>query len=62
MSELPGRADLDQLRRQDEASGTVAGVTAVKSWQEMRDSCARLLHDRTGQDVGAWRERISAAA
>lgn len=62
MSELPGRADLDQLRRQDEAAGTVAGVTAVKSWQEMRDSCARLLHDRTGQDVGAWRERISAAA
>ena len=32
-----------------------------KSWQEMRDWCARLLQSRTGQDVAAWTERITAA-
>lgn len=31
-----------------------------KSWQEMRDWCASLLRTRTGQDVTAWNERISA--
>ena len=34
---------------------------SLKSWQEMRDWCARLLQSRTGQDVAAWTERITAA-
>ena len=33
---------------------------SLKSWQEMRDWCARLLPSRTGQDVAAWTERITA--
>src|SRR5215471_10702941 len=33
---------------------------APKSWQEMREWCARLLESRTGQDVAAWNERIAA--
>ena len=39
------------------ASGT---ESAPKSWQEMREWCARLLESRTGQGVAAWRERIAA--
>jgi hypothetical protein len=34
--------------------------TAAKSWQEMREWCARLLESRTGQGVAAWNERIAA--
>src|SRR5215469_9130850 len=33
---------------------------APKSWQEMREWCARLLESRTGQDVAAWNERVAA--
>lgn len=54
------------LRRQGagpEAGSQVdAGTVAPKSWQEMREWCARLLESRTGQDVLAWNERIAAAA
>jgi hypothetical protein len=32
----------------------------VKSWEEMREWAARLLHSRTGQDVQAWNRRIGA--
>jgi hypothetical protein len=39
------------------ASGT---ESAPKSWQEMREWCARLLESRTGQGVAAWKERIAA--
>jgi len=35
--------------------------SAPKSWQEMREWCARLLQARTGQGVAAWKERIAAA-
>lgn len=31
-----------------------------KTWKEMRDQCARLLHDRTGEDLDAWNRRIAA--
>jgi hypothetical protein len=37
-----------------------ATESAPKSWQEMREWCARLLESRTGQDVAAWNERIAA--
>jgi hypothetical protein len=37
-----------------------ASESAPKSWQEMREWCARLLQARTGQDVAAWNERIAA--
>lgn len=37
-----------------------AAEPAPKSWQEMREWCARLLESRTGQDVAAWNERIAA--
>jgi hypothetical protein len=54
------------LRRQgagpDAGSQADAGTVAPKSWQEMREWCARLLESRTGQDVLAWNERIAAAA
>jgi Family of unknown function (DUF5990)/Domain of unknown function (DUF5655) len=114
MSALPGRPDLDQLRRQarellraaaasdEEALRRIravsdkqtlsaaqlaiarehgfaswpklraevlrqgaepdAGPGDPKSWQEMREWCARLLQARTGQDVLAWNERIAATA
>jgi len=47
-----------------EAVPETATVTesAPKSWQEMREWCARLLESRTGQDVAAWNERIAADA
>jgi hypothetical protein len=35
---------------------------APKSWQQMRQWCARLLASRTGQGVAAWNERIAAGA
>ena len=35
--------------------------SAPKSWQEMREWCARLLESRTGQDIAAWNERIAAS-
>jgi Family of unknown function (DUF5990)/Domain of unknown function (DUF5655) len=76
MSTLPGRPDLDQLRRQagtgpdadpvavpetTVTAGTApATEPAPKSWPEMRERCARLLESRTGQDVAAWNERIAA--
>jgi hypothetical protein len=37
-----------------------ATESAPKSWQEMREWCARLLESSTGQDVAAWNERIAA--
>jgi hypothetical protein len=37
-----------------------ASESAPKSWQEMRQWCARLLQARTGQGVAAWNERIAA--
>src|SRR5215469_16130678 len=37
-----------------------ATESAPKSWQEMREWCARLLESRTGQGVAAWNERIAA--
>jgi Family of unknown function (DUF5990)/Domain of unknown function (DUF5655) len=41
--------------------GTAATTeSAPRSWQEMREWCARLLESRTGQDVAAWNERIAA--
>jgi Family of unknown function (DUF5990)/Domain of unknown function (DUF5655) len=39
-----------------------AAESAPKSWQQMREWCARLLESRTGQGVAAWNERIAAAA
>src|SRR5690348_4725830 len=42
------------------AGTAVATEPAPKSWQEMREWCARLLESRTGQDVAAWNERIAA--
>lgn len=60
------RLRAEVLRCQDsepDAGTTVdAGPVAPKSWQEMREWCARLLESRTGQDVLAWNERIAAAA
>ena len=37
-----------------------AAESAPRSWQEMREWCARLLESRIGQDVAAWNERIAA--
>lgn len=53
------------LRRQapgpDAGTKGEAGAAVPRSWQEMREWCARLLESRTGQDVLAWNERIGAA-
>ncbi|MGH3154720.1 MAG: DUF5990 family protein [Streptosporangiaceae bacterium] len=38
-----------------------AAVPPPKSWREMRDSAARLLRSRTGQDVAAWNRRVAEA-
>lgn len=47
---------------ESEQSPDTASATdsAPKSWQEMRQWCARLLESRTGQGVAAWQERIAA--
>jgi hypothetical protein len=42
------------------SSPETATGSAPKSWQEMREWCARLLEARTGQGVAAWNERIAA--
>ena len=44
------------------SSPDITSVTesAPKSWQEMREWCARLLESRTGKGVAAWNERIAA--
>jgi hypothetical protein len=39
---------------------SAAREATPKSWQEMRNRCARLLESRTGQDVASWNERIAA--
>ena len=39
-----------------------ATESAPKSWQGMREWCARLLKSRTGQGVATWNERIAAAS
>src|SRR5262252_2222715 len=49
------------LRRQGGTETPSATDSAPKSWQEMREWCARLLQARTGQGVAAWKERIAAA-
>ena len=38
-----------------------AVVPPPKSWREMRDWAAQLLHSRTGQDVAYWNRRIAEA-
>src|SRR5262245_10188205 len=35
-------------------------TTQVRDWQEMRSMSARLLEERTGEDVEAWDRRINA--
>jgi hypothetical protein len=45
----------------DTPASPASPVGSPKSWQEMRDWCARLLRSRTGQDVAAWTGRITAA-
>jgi hypothetical protein len=66
------------LRRQADAEPDADGVAVAKtapspgtassaesaprSWQEMREWCARLLESRTGQGVAAWNHRIAAAS
>src|SRR5215470_2807828 len=42
------------------AESSPATASTPKSWQEMREWCARLLESRTGQGVAAWNERIAA--
>jgi hypothetical protein len=39
-----------------------AAESAPKSWQEMREWCARLLESRTGQGVAAWNDRVATAS
>src|SRR5215472_9403361 len=54
------------LRRQASAepdAGTEsspATESTPKSWQDLREWCARLLESRTGHGVAAWNERIAA--
>ncbi len=63
MPALPGRPDPDQLRRQARELMRAAAASdkqAPKSWQDMREWCARLLQARTGQGVAAWNQRIAA--
>ena len=50
------------LRRQagTDPDAGAATESAAKSWQEMREWCARVLESRTGQGVAAWNERIAA--
>src|SRR5215472_2424925 len=50
------------LRREAGADPDAGAATesAAKSWQEMREWCARVLESRTGQGVAAWNERIAA--
>ena len=33
-------------------------MAQTRDWQGMRDMCARLLKDRTGQNVDTWNRRI----
>ena len=35
--------------------GAMAGI---RDWKEMRDMSARLLKERTGEDVDAWNRRV----
>jgi hypothetical protein len=37
-----------------------ASVAQTRDWQGMRELSARLLRERTGEDVAAWKERIAA--
>ena len=53
---------LRQGAETDAGSQVDADPVTPKSWQEMREWCARLLQARTGQDVLAWNERIASAA
>src|SRR6516164_3272618 len=42
-----------------QAAPEPAAVPPPKSWKEMRDWAAQLLHSRTGQDVAAWNRRVA---
>jgi hypothetical protein len=55
--EASGQAAAETAPSPETASAT---ESAPKSWQEMREWCARLLETRTGQGVTAWKERIAA--
>lgn len=35
-------------------------MTETRNWSDMQAMSARLLHERTGQDVAAWNKRIRA--
>ena len=55
------RAEVSRRRAAADDPAPDPSAGSAKSWQEMRDWCARLLQSRTGQDVAAWNERITAA-
>ena len=55
------RAEVTRRRAAADDPAPDPSAGSAKSWQEMRDWCARLLQSRTGQDVAAWNERITAA-
>jgi hypothetical protein len=47
-----------------EAEQAVPGPAAApppRSWREMRDHAARLLHSRTGRDLATWNRRVAEA-
>jgi hypothetical protein len=66
---VTGVGDNEDLARDDrtgEESATVAGpgpaaAPPLKSWKEMREWAASLLHTRTGQDLTVWNRRVAAA-
>src|SRR5262249_48239128 len=53
---------LRQGAEPDAGSRVDADPVTPKSWQEMREWCARLLQARTGQDVAAWNARLATVA
>jgi hypothetical protein len=56
MSQLPDRPDTDQLRHQ---ARELYRAAPPRSWQEVTQWSARLLADRTGEDVAAWNRRVA---
>jgi hypothetical protein len=58
---LDHQADrVDQARLRERRVATEIVMAQTRDWKGMKDMSARLLHERTGQDLETWNQRITS--
>src|SRR5438094_9546487 len=51
---------MDQARLRERRVATETPMAQTRDWKGMKEMSARLLHERTGQDLDTWNQRITS--